>query len=172
MTTPDLDFAAALRAVECGSGKEQPHSMAALSRPSEPANLTLIAQLKARGLTHDQISAATGLAPASIVAVVTQPEFRRRLVRILTTDASANFDAYKLAEGVNSLATLAELRDDPATPRNTRATCAVALADRAWGKPTVAIEHSQRDKALPADDAAQVVEIERLEKELARLKAN
>ena len=166
-----------LSAQPSGSEKEQCEGGEALASSRvtdriERDRIGLVAQLKARGLSHGEISSATGLAPATLVAIVTLPEFRKRLLALLTHDATADLTAYLTGEGINSVVTLAELRDDVNTPKNVRAMCANSLADRAFGKAVQTTEYRNTSKPLPATDAEQEAELKRLETEYSRLKAN
>jgi hypothetical protein len=124
-----------------------------------------VATLKAKGIANPEIAQMLGLSLEEVATITCSPRFAKELVRLVDPQS---LDKLVVSEGINSLMTLAQLRDDPATPPQVRAMCAKELSNRAFGQPKEVREVSQE----PQTPAEILEEIKRLEEELKRLQQN
>lgn len=125
----------------------------------KPEHLRII-QLKYAGRTNKEIGVFTGYSPIQVANVLRQPWARRRLLSMFAEDGES-FAQLLESEAKESILTLAELRDT-AQSESVRATSAINLADRFFGKPTQRTEHYDAGKAPSLKD------MEALDQEIAR----
>ena len=118
----------------------------------------------AMGSSNGEIARAHGKSGHSVSNLFHQKFFQARVTEIMAANRRDVSDSFR-AEWFATLAVLVEMRDDPATPANTRAVVCRELLDRAMGRPT---QHVEVSSEVTSSDP--VEEYERIEAENKRLR--
>jgi hypothetical protein len=83
----------------------------------------------------NEMAKVFGKSEVWICHLTRQPWFRVRVSSLILNGGGVpGVEAFR-AEQINSFATLVEIRDDPGAPASARVMCAMAILDRAMGKP-------------------------------------
>jgi len=117
------------------------------------------------GANGRQLAKAFDKSEVWISHLTRQPWFLERVCSLILNGGGVPAMELFRAEQINSFATLVEIRDDPLAPANARVMCAMAILDRAMGKPAQRVE-----PVLKVTSSDPVAEVERLEAEVERLK--
>lgn len=117
----------------------------------------------AGAVTAKEVAEAFGVSVPTVYNVMRQPWFQERVTGLMAEHGGRDIMALFRAEGFNSLVTLVEIRDEPKTPPAVKRASCVDILDRAFGKPTQRVEHSEDPTS-----ADPVAEVRRLEEENAR----
>ena len=113
------------------------------------------AMMFARGeVTQKEVANAFGVAPSTIRNLLRQPWFQERVLTLMGEHGGRDVMALFKAECINSLAVLVDIRDDDKAPKAVRHSSAVAILDRALGKPKQFVETA--DSPSSADPVAEV----------------
>lgn len=119
-------------------GDSNPYKVYAREKPEH----RLMIFLKAQGLSNKEIAVRMDYTEITVGEVLRQPWARIRLVAELKEAGRDEIQAVIKGEGLNSIFTLVDLRDDVQVPAATRRASADSILDRFLGKATQKVETS------------------------------
>jgi transposase len=131
---------------------------------NEQAWHRMAAHMILMGMSNKEIANAASVHPATVSILKAQRWFQE-LLAVLANEAGAGALALVQSEAVQSVLTLAELRDDAEAPPSVRLQAAKALMEQSMGKPTQRIESNVRTHSVSPQE-----EMEELQREIEALR--
>jgi hypothetical protein len=122
------------------------------------------AYMYAMGSCNREIAEAHGKSPQAVSNLFHQPFFQERVTDIMAENRRDIMDLFR-GERISSLETLVAIRDNERAPAAARVACCREILDRTLGRPVQRVEAGGE---VRSDDP--VAEVERLEREINRLK--